>query len=170
MSVHIILTLLMQLSFALFVKTRASTSLQSYTLLGMACVLVPLVFAPILPITHFLFEFSPPGSIWGYAVLALGLWGLAGSKIRQVPGPQWPVWALWILQGCWIILALAISEYEPGTRTPAFGDAPVYLIHLLSVHLALWLLLTLAWTHKRLRALWLMWLLLYVALSAGALL
>lgn len=106
-------------------------------------VVLPLGFGPIVPITHFVFEFSSNNITW-YVILGAALWAVAGFffwrcvQQRRLPtGSLTVLGVIWTIMAFWYVLGVRLSQKEPGVRTPQVTDSPIYIAHWASAHLAL---------------------------------
>lgn len=131
------------------------TQALSWPLLALAFAgILPLGFGPIIPISHFVFAATSDNITW-YVVLGAAVWAASGFYlwrcVRRRHGKTATLAALgafWVTMAFWYWLGVRLSQYEPGVRTPAVTDSPIYLAHWASVHLVLVGLLTLLFTRS----------------------
>ena len=110
-------------------------------LAAMLPLMILMTYGPFVPLSHFIFEAFSGNILW-YGILYALIWLLTGFflwRYKSMGGNK--VFfiffsALWAIMAFWYYLGISLSKFEPGAATPGVLDAPIYIAHWMSVHLA----------------------------------
>lgn len=146
MTVHVAITLLVLLALlgASRAPEAASSGRQGWLFGSGLLLLLPLGFAPIVPISHYVFEATSDHMAWFAIVFSL-LWSCTAwcwLRRAEARGVKLGVSALLATMAFWGALGVFVSHYEHGA-TPSVTDSPIYVAHWLSILIAAALLVQL---------------------------
>ena len=160
MTVHIVISLVF---IALFIwslqRLTTSSDPRSPSPWGLTWAMnllaLPVSFAPIVPLSHFVFEATSDNVLW-FAIIFVPLWILSGlllwkyNKIKSHKlAPSFAYTIIWCVLCFWGCLGVMLSQYEPGTKTPGLADAPIYIAHWISIQIVMLCLFYMLLIHAR---------------------
>jgi hypothetical protein len=124
------IALLIIISLSLFLRTGQRFLHLAWPIWVIFGSLIPMVFAPIVPISHFAFAVAAESTARMFLLAASIIYGAAVFRMfRATPRPDIVQWCF--IAGCaaWFGVAYAFTEYEISGPTPDVYRHPAYILN-----------------------------------------